>query len=417
MVIGKGYENKFLSEEEARKIIEDAVSKTELNNRKVLVLLPDSTRSGPADFFFRQFCETIGRRAGTLDFLITLGTHPVMKEEKVLEFLKISSEERKTRYGKFNIFNHRWDIPDTFKKIGAISPDEIYEISNGLFKEEVPVELNKLVLEYDLIIIYGPVFPHEAVGFSGGNKYFFPGIAGFRIINFFHWLGAVITNIKINGTKDTPVRKIVDKAASFIKVPALCFASVVSGDKLRGLFFGTAQEAWSHAADLSAKIHIVYKDKPFKRVLGIAPEMYDDIWTAGKVMYKLEPVVEDGGELVIYAPHISEISYTHGKVLDRIGYHVRDYFLKQMDKFKDIPRGNMAHSTNVKGIGSFENGVEKPRINVVLATGIPPERCKKVNLGYRNPSDINIQELEGKEQEGILVVHHAGEVLHKLRPS
>ena len=416
MVIGKGYEDGFLSETGAREIIESGVSQIDVKDKKVLVLLPDSTRSGPVGFFFRQFCDIIGRSAKTLDFLIALGTHPIMKEEKILEYLKISPEERDSKYGRFRIFNHRWDLPGTFKRIGVISREEIFEISGGLFREEVPVELNKMILDYDLVVIYGPVFPHEVVGFSGGNKYFFPGIAGFEIINFFHWLGAVLTNIKINGRKDTPVRRFVEKAASLIKVPTCCFASVVSGDRLKGLFFGKVRETWSRAADLSSKVHITYKEKVFKKVLGIAPEMYDDIWTAGKVMYKLEPVVADGGELIIYAPHITEVSYTHGRILDKIGYHVRDYFMKQPEKFKDIPRGVMAHSTHVKGIGVFENGAEKPRINVILATGIQESRCRKINLGYRNPADIDVSKWEGREKEGILLVHHAGETLHLLKP-
>jgi len=56
------------------------------------------------------------------------------------------------------------------------------------------------------------VFPHEVVGFSGGNKYLFPGVGGPQILNFFHWLGAVVTNPMIIGNKWTPVRKVVDRA-------------------------------------------------------------------------------------------------------------------------------------------------------------------------------------------------------------
>ena len=76
------------------------------------------------------------------------------------------------------------------------------------------VALNKLPLEYDHVLVCGPVFPHEVVGFSGGNKYLFPGIAGPEIIHFTHWLGAVITNYEIIGTKDTPVRAVIDRAAA-----------------------------------------------------------------------------------------------------------------------------------------------------------------------------------------------------------
>jgi nickel-dependent lactate racemase len=150
-------------------------------------------------------------------------------------------------------------------------------------------------------------------------------------------------------------------------------------------------------------------------VLGIAPLMYDDLWTAGKVMYKLEPIVADGGELVIYAPHINEVSYTHGKTIDCIGYHCLDYFREQMDKFSDIPGGVMAHSTHVRGLGTYCNNVEKPRIAVTLATGIPEERCRRINLGYMDPRSIRAAEWIGREKEGILLVDHAGEVLHRVK--
>ena len=186
---------------------------------------------------------------------------------------------------------------------------------------------------------------------------------------------------------------------------------------LAGLFIGPPEEAYEHAADLSAKLHIIYVDKPFKRVLSVMPEMYDDLWTAAKGMYKLEPAIADGGEVVIYAPHITEISYTHGRIIDQIGYHVCDCFLKQWERFKDYPWGVLAHCTHLRGIGTFENGLEKPRIQVTLATGIPEERCRRVNLGYLDPATIDMAEWEGREDEGILVVHKAGEMLYKISES
>ena len=132
-------------------------------------------------------------------------------------------------------------------------------------------------------------------------------------------------------------------------------------------------------------------------------------------MYKLEHIVEDGGELIIYAPHISEVSYSHGKLIDRIGYHVRDYFLKQMDQFQDIPRSALAHSTHVRGTGTFDNGIENPRIQVTLATQIPEERCQIINLGYKNPNEIDLDDYKNKEDKSIFVVPYAGEILYKLK--
>jgi nickel-dependent lactate racemase len=190
---------------------------------------------------------------------------------------------------------------------------------------------------------------------------------------------------------------------------------VIHDKKLAGLYIGEPEAAWSEAADLSAQLHIVALDRPVKRVLSILPDLYDDLWTGAKGMYKLEPVIADGGEVVIFAPNITEVSYTHGHVLDEIGYHVRDYFLKQWDRFKDYPWGVIAHSTHLRGIGTYRDGIERPRIQVTLATGIPRERCERINLGYLDPATIDTSDWEGREDEGILVVPRAGEILYRLK--
>jgi nickel-dependent lactate racemase len=272
------------------------------------------------------------------------------------------------------------------------------------------VTLNKVILDYDHIIICGPVFPHEVVGFSGGNKYFFPGIAGPEIINFTHWLGAVITNYQVIGAGYTPVRAVIDRAASLVPKPASCFALVVTHEGLSGLYFGTPEEAWNAASVLSAQVHIQYVEKPFRRVLSILPDLYDDLWTGAKGMYKLEPAIEDGGEVVIYSPHITEVSYTHGKLIDEVGYHCRDYFMKQWNRFQHYPGGVLAHSTHVKGLGTYDaaTGVETPRIQVTLATRI---------LGYLDPKAIDLDEWRGQESEGIAVIPRAGEKLFRVRTS
>jgi nickel-dependent lactate racemase len=260
------------------------------------------------------------------------------------------------------------------------------------------------------------VFPHEVVGFSGGNKYLFPGIGGPKILNFFHWLGAVVTNPMIIGNKWTPVRKVVDRAGGLVQVGKSCFCLVVAPDKsLVALTFGSPERAWDAASELSRQTHIVYKEKPFHTVLSKMPPMYDDLWVAGKGMYKLEPVVADGGELIIYAPHVTEISVTHGKIIEAIGYHCRDYFLTQWDRFKDQPWGILAHSTHVRGIGKMENSVERCRIRVTLATGIPEATCRKINLGYRDPKTIREEDFANREAEGILFVPKAGEMLYHLK--
>jgi len=414
MVIERQNKDGVLGPQEACEAVGEFFAQNDYTGKRILLIIPDNTRSGPIGDIFKIIYEHLQKKAKTIDCLVALGTHQPLTEEQICKRLTITEQQRESKYAAVRFFNHEWARAQTFTSIGKISADEIERISGGLFREKVKVAINKLLFDYDVFFILGPVFPHEVVGFSGGHKYIFPGIAGEEIINFFHWLSAVITNPVINGNIWTVPRQVVEKAASFIEMPHQLFAIVSIDNKLKGLFIGDCVQAWEKAANLSQQVHIVYQDKPYKTVLGIAPSMYDDLWTAGKVMYKLEPIVADGGTLIIYAPHISEVSYTHGKFIDKIGYHTRDYFLKRMDKFNGIPRAVIAHSTHVKGIGTYINGVEKPRINVVLATGISRQRCQKINLGYMDPKQIDITDYENKEEKGILVVHHAGEVLHRL---
>jgi nickel-dependent lactate racemase len=415
MVIGKGYADRYLTEDETAEILEEGLSELPIHHKKVLIIIPDGTRTMPMPLLFSLFEKLIGEQVASLDYLVALGTHQPMNDDQLSRLVGryvINGLTNKSR-----IINHQWNDPICFAHIGTIPANEIYRITDGLMSQDVPVTLNKLIFDYDQLIICGPVFPHEVVGFSGGNKYFFPGIAGPEIINFTHWLGAVITSYKIIGTGYTPVRAVIDHAATLIDRPKACFSLVVTHDGLSGIYFGSPEEAWKAASDLSAVKHIIYVDKPFQRVLSVMPEIYDDLWTAAKGMYKTEPVVADDGEVIIYAPHISEVSYTHGNLIDEIGYHCRDYFLKQWDKFKDYPGGVLAHSTHVKGMGKYDpiTDIESPRIRVTLATDITAERCHRINLGYLDPATITPLEWRGREDEGILFVPRAGEMLYRIR--
>jgi len=407
-----------LDDECVSKLVGDALPTNDYRGQKILLIVPDHTRTAPVGLLFKSIYRQIGEATSALDVMIALGTHPPMSEEAICERLEISPDERHGEYAKVQFHNHEWDNPDALKEIGVIPSPDIAELSGGRFEMELPVKINRRLFDYDQVIIVGPVFPHEVVGFSGGNKYLFPGVSGPELLNFFHWLGAVISNPKIIGHKWTAVRKVVDRAGGMVAVDKRCFAMVVRPDKsLAGLFFGTPESAWDAAADLSNKVHVIYKDRPFHTIVSCAPSMYDDIWVGGKCMYKLEPVLADGGELIIYAPHIESISHTHEAGLLKIGYHCSAWLLENWGEFKNHPWGLLAHSSHVKGIGEVVDGKEKPRANVTLATGLSEEMCSKINLGYRDPKTINIDDYDNREEEGVLLVLKAGEMLHRLKDS
>jgi nickel-dependent lactate racemase len=415
-VYGTGSVERALSADEVRQICASTMGDLSLDGRRVLVLIPDYTRHAPIDLFFSILTDLLSRRVKTMDFLVATGTHPPMSIERIYHLVGITEADHRNRFRNIAFFNHEHANPDALAALGTLSAEEVSELTNGLFKQELPVSINRKAVEYDHIIIVSPVVPHEAMGFAGGNKYFFPGIGGLDVIETFHWLAAVITNPVVNGMKDTPTRRVIDRAVEFLPTPRTCLAFAINDrHEIACLFGGEPKASWSKAADYSAQLHITYKEKTYTRILGITPPIYDDLWVAGKAMYKLEPVAAEGGELIIYGPHIKDISFTHGSAIRRIGYHVRDYFTGQWDRFAAEPKLILAHSTNVKGIGSFSNGVEKPRIRVTLATSIPAEVCKQVNLGYRDPRTINLDEWRKDTDDDLLVVKEAGQVLHRLR--
>ncbi len=415
-MIGCGSTDRLLSAAEVASICEQSLRDEPLDGKRVLLIIPDHTRTAPVDLMFRTLHALLAPRVAALDVIVALGTHHPLPMEDIYRIVGITPEEHAGPFARTTFHNHLWNDPEHLAVVGELTEKQTDELTEGRLRMRVGIPVNRKVLEYDHLMIVGPVFPHEVAGFSGGNKYLFPGLAGREILDFFHWLGALITNPAIIGHKHTRVRAVIDEAAARIPTPRSCFAMVVGGTGLAGLYYGTPEDSWSSAADLSDRLHIRYVDRPFHTVLSCAPPMYDDLWVGGKCMYKLEPVVADGGTLIIYAPHINEISYSHGHILDEIGYHTRDYFVKQWDRFKHHPWGVLAHSTHVRGIGVYENGVEKPRVNVVLATGIPESRCRRVNLGYLDPASVRIEDYRGREDEGTLYVAKAGETLYRLRP-
>lgn len=394
-----------------------AEQRGDVTERRILLIIPDGTRTAPVGQLFRLLYEHIGTRAARFDVMVALGTHPPMSEKAILQRLAITEAERRSRYPTVKLMNHAWDDPAALMVLGTLEAQKIAELTCGRFTQPVDVQINRIIEDYDELMVLGPVFPHEVVGFSGGNKYFFPGISGPDVLNFFHWLGALVTNPEIIGHAKTPVRRVIDEAATLIPNAKSCVSVVTRGEGLAGIFAGTPEAAWAEAAELSLEEHVVHRDTSFHTILSCAPPMYDELWVAGKCMYKLEPVLADGGELIIYAPHLSEVSLVHGRLIREIGYHCRDYFLGQWPDFEHYPWGVLAHSTHVYGAGTYEDGVETPRARVTLATGIDEETCRAIHLGYRDPASIEPRSFADREGEGILLVPKAGEDLFRLRES
>jgi nickel-dependent lactate racemase len=387
------------------------VQRMDADGKRVVVVVPDATRTVPLPRLADLIEAELGPRVAELRWLVALGTHQPMSDTELADHLG-------PRAGP--VANHAWWDPDALVSVGTVSAAEMEEITGGRLATPVDVRVNRAVVEADVALVCGPVFPHEVVGFSGGNKYFFPGVAGPEIIDATHWLGALLTSAALIGTPGpNPVRSLIDAAAALIPTTRWCMAVVVApgGEQLAACAVGTPEEAWAEAAAVSARVHVRRLPAPVDTVLSVMPERYPDIWTAAKGMYKVEPVVADGGEVIILAPHVTTFSVTHDKLLDEVGYHVRDFFLGQWDRYGTYPGAILAHATHLAGAGTWSAADgERPRIRVTLATGISRDACAAHGLGYRDPAGIDLVAWTAASvsDPSLLVVPEAGELLYRL---
>jgi lactate racemase len=414
-VIGGAHQH--LSDAELADFVDRNLAPLPLDGKDVVLVVPDGTRSMPVPLVMGIVHKALIGRVGKLTAVIALGTHSYMEPHEIERMFGAEPGGLAELYPGLEIVNHEWARPSQIVAVGRLSAEQISELSLGAMSEAVEVEINRRIVESDYAIVIGPVFPHEVAGISGGNKYFIPGCATHDIIDLSHWVGALIGVEKMIGvTGVTPVRAIINAGSELIPTERLALCLVVESGTglLEAAAFGTSEDAWTATSEIAAESHIVYTDTPFQRMLAMMPTRYDDIWTAAKGCYKAQPAMADGGEVVIYAPHVTEVSETHQEIYD-IGYHCIEYFTSQWDKFQDVPKGVLAHSTHVRGAGTYDpvSRVETNRIRVTLATGISREVCERVNLGYLDPATIDVE--AWKADPDTVVVENAGEVLYRLR--
>jgi len=406
----------LLDAETVRSTLEAGLAALDHAGQRVLVLIPDHTRTLPLPQLFAELVELLAD-ARELTFMVALGTHPPLSEERLNALVGIDASARAGRYRHVSIVNHGWGDPTAMVSLGTLPRERIQAIAGPLWHPtlggDVDVRINRAVPEADRVVILGPTFPHEVVGFSGGYKYFFPGVSGADMINVTHWLGALSGVLGTIGIADTPVRAMIHAAAELVPTPTTLIALTVEGAGLGAMAIGEPVAAWREAAERSNERHVTHLARPMQRVLAWAPPMYDELWTAGKAMYKLEPALAEGGELIIYAPHLETISRVHGSWIERIGYHTLPYFLEQWDRFADVPLGVLAHSTHVRGSGRWEGGREVPRARVTLSSKLGPELCERIGLGYLDPASVDPESFAGREDDGVMLVRKAGERLYR----
>jgi nickel-dependent lactate racemase len=415
-VIGTGAATLTLTPGDMRPIVEEALRHIAPGSR-VLAVVSDRTRDDNTPELFPLVSQTLtAARAASLDVLIAQGTHVAMNE---------ADKRAKIGAGVASlpllgtVFDHHWDRDSELTTLGTIGADVIAAETGGLLRESVTIRLNAHLApgQYDAVLVLGATVPHEVAGFAGGAKYFFPGVAGPELTHLTHWLGALATIERVIGRIETPTRHLIEAAAAFVPAPVVALTTVSTRDQggltTRALFAGDLRGTVRRAAEISQQVHVRYTGRRYKRVVAILDEHYDELWVGGKASYKLGSIIERGGELIIYAPHLSAISVTHGALIEKYGYAPLDR-VRDMVEGSDELRANLcvaAHLAHVAYAGDKgADGVVTPRYRITLAANLPEETCRRVNLGYLDMRTFNPHAY--RDDPDTLTVENAGRDLY-----
>jgi len=419
--IGKGSPDLDLSPAELREILEQTLLRIAPGAR-VLAIIPDKTRDDNTDLLFPFAAEILSaREVEQFDALVAQGTHGPMTEAEKRSKIGLTNQPKASVFGQ--VFDHQWDKPEELTTIGELSADEVTRLTNGLIQDAVKVNLNRRLAPglYDTILVFSATVPHEVAGFAGGAKYFFPGIAGPDLTHATHWLGALASIENVIGRVETPTRHMIEAAADFVAAQIITLNSVVTRDDdnqlhTHALFTGNFRSAFRAAAEVSKQVHIKYTGRKYKRVVALLDEHYDELWVGGKASYKLGGIIDEGGELIIYAPHLRSISETHGKLIEKYGYAPLDR-VREMVALSTELQSNLAvaaHLAHVSYAGSRDaEGRVVPRYRITMASALDEETCRRVNLGFMDHRQFRRENYENDPDT--LVVDRAGRDLYLVQ--
>jgi nickel-dependent lactate racemase len=397
-------------------MVHDALDVVQRGER-VLAIIPDKTRDDNTHVLFPFAADFLTQRGvEAFDVLVAQGTHPPMSHAQKLAKIGLSSFPGQ-------LFDHRWDDPNELITLGELSATTVKELTRGLIDQSVAVSINKLLAPgvYDTVLVFGGTVPHEVAGFAGGAKYFFPGVAGRELTHTTHWLGALAGIENIIGEVETPTRKLIEAAADLIAAQVVSLNSVVSRDSegelvTYALFTGDIRAAFRRAAEMSRRIHIRYTGRKYQTVVALLDPHYDEMWVGGKASYKLGAIVEDGGELIVYAPHLTKLSETHGALIEKYGYAPLEVVRDMLGASPEL-RENLciaAHLAHVAYAGRTDtHGRIVPRYRITMATGLDEETCRRVNLGYLDYRTLDLEAFTSLPDT--LVVKDAGRDLYKVQ--
>ncbi len=316
-------------------VLRDALAKS-LEGRdlkKVLILPPDYTRMYSGAGKITAIYYELLKDTCQVDIMPALGTHVPMTEEEWVAFFGEG-----VPFDRMIVHNWRTDVV----KLGEVPGEFVAEVSEGLVKTGVDVEVNRCIIDpsYDLILSIGQVVPHEVVGMANYSKNVFVGCGGSSMINSSHMLGAFYGMERIMGKDFSPVRRVFDYAQEHFlaNVPLVYVLTTTTnqGDDvtIHGLYIGTERKNFEAAVKKSQEINLTHMAKRLdKVVVYLDPREFKSTWLGNKAIYRTRMAIADGGELIVLAPAVGHFGEDaeNDKLIRKYGYVGRENVLKLVD--------------------------------------------------------------------------------------
>jgi nickel-dependent lactate racemase len=324
---------------------------------KILIVADDITRPTPISKFIHLILDELAR-AGVnekqIEFILALGTHVFMTRDEMNVKLGRDIVE------KYRVYNHDWKNNDSLEYAGNTD-------------QGVPVWVNKLIYNADLVIGLGSIMPIEVCGFSGGGKIIVPGVCGEITNSEMHWKRVETPSNEILGKAENPIRASIDSLARKAGLDFIVNVILDGKGSIVGAVAGDMVAAHRIGCKIAAKVYSVNIPREYDIVIADSFPFDVEFWQANKALDTAGCVVKKGGVIILVTPCYKGFSQTHRDILD-FGY-------QSVKRIKELVEcGEIKHKVvGVHMIQVSNVAVEKDKL-ILVSSGITKNEAEKVGF-------------------------------------